>query len=150
MRERVIQEYTLSKSRDLAEQFANDLLKELGTKSLSEVATAHQLKTQLSEAATREDAQSGIWGTPGLSETAFTLQDGAKRAAEKVFSAGRKFYLIELAKRELPTKEDFTKNLATVRSEELSASGMRVLEALVSVLRADAKITVDNEILDAA
>lgn len=149
VRERVVADFTAEEARRLAEERAQELLAEAKEGTLAQAAHKHGLELKTSEAISRIEAGQGVWTTPGVREQAFRLRE-EKPLAEQVFSRGATFIVAALAERTPPSDEDFAAKRATLEDTESQRASMRVLEAVLAVLRAQADISVNNELLETA
>lgn len=159
VRERVVSDFVKQQSKDMARKLASEILASLGAgsdwdpssevqhKSLTAAASAKGVETKTSPEASRKDpSKIDFMSSPQIQAEAFALREDAPLAPQ-VFEFQGKFYLISLASRELPKEEPPESELSKLREEAMRDGGVRLLESLISTLKAEADIWVDTDLL---
>ncbi|MCB0324824.1 MAG: SurA N-terminal domain-containing protein [Bdellovibrionales bacterium] len=152
VKEKVIANYRQAKAAELAEQKAEELLakvKELSTTgntpALKEVATEFQVPVETSEPATRATASAPPLMAPDARQTAFTLSK-ENSLADKVFSVGTTYYVLQLASEQKPEDSEFQQKLPELQKAEGEKAGNRLATALIERLRAEEEIWVNPDL----
>jgi len=153
---KVIEDYKQVKSGELAQSYAENLLNEIRPETSAD-ALAFSSTVDFKNLGEREEVSLGetpltklgqasdkLFSIPGVKESARALTS-EHAVANDVFQFGREYYLIALAEKKAPAAEDFESAKETLRDSEQSAREARLMDTLVSYLKAQAEIEISDD-----
>jgi len=152
--EQVVVDFKKSEAQKLAKDFADKLLKQVlaqPKQTLTELnAVDGSSAGKIAVAETPVVGKNESWGgdavTPELKSAAFALTE-QQPIADKVYAAGDSFYLVELVEKKAPEGEDLTKQQEEFATAQANATANRLIYGLIETLRADAKLDINDEVL---
>ncbi|OVE80297.1 hypothetical protein BVY02_00745 [bacterium J17] len=145
VKEQVTKDFVAKKSIELAREFAESLNN--SEKDLAALAEENGLELKTTELKKKSEANGEPFNTPNLRQAAYGLSPERKRADE-AFVTGNNFVVVELMEKQLPSTENFEKELPSLRAQEQQKSGERMLNALIEHLKAKTDIWVNPNLLN--